>query len=166
MKRGVNNGSNNGNYKHGLKHTKEYSLWLNMKQRCYNKNYYKYENWGGRGIKVYSKWVNDSESFIQYIKTLENYGDYSLDRIDNDGNYEPGNLRWCSGKTQNSNKRKPNNNTSGYTGICYHKKTNKYVSRISNIFIGRYKTKEDAVIARNDYIIQNGLSEYKIQNIL
>ena len=82
-----------------------YQLWLGIKQRCFNPNVLNYHNYGGRGITMYEPWVNNFPLFEEYI--LANLGKkskgYSIDRIEVDGNYEPGNLRWASRPIQNQN---------------------------------------------------------------
>lgn len=90
---------------HGISHTKIYSEWQHMRRRCLpnaecKKNYY------DRDIKVCEEWQNDFEAFYDYVSKLEHYGEkeYSLDRINNDKNYEPGNVRWASCKEQSRNK--------------------------------------------------------------
>jgi hypothetical protein len=85
-----------------------YSSWCNIKNRCFNKSFVRYKDWGGRGITMYSEWINDYPKFKEWI--LSNIGErpskkYSIDRINNDGNYEPNNLRWADAKTQNKNRR-------------------------------------------------------------
>jgi hypothetical protein len=86
-----------------------YSRWVSAKQRCTNPNAKCYGNYGGRGIAMSALWLNDFGSFERWIN--ENLGPcpegYSLDRIDNDGNYEPGNLRWASRIEQRNNARDP-----------------------------------------------------------
>lgn len=86
---------------------KIYRTWADIKQRCCNLNNPGYKNYGGRGITMHEPWVHDFQAFYDYVSTLEHYGesDYSLDRIENDGNYEPGNLRWATQSEQNRNKR-------------------------------------------------------------
>ena len=110
-----------------------YSTWRGMKQRCYYKKMNGYKNWGGRGIKVCDEWKDDFIAFASYIE--KNLGDkppkHSFDRIDNDGDYEPGNVRWASYKEQNNNLRKPpiyNTKTpkSGYKWVSAHQ-TGKWV---------------------------------------
>lgn len=85
-----------------------YTRWRNIKQRTGNPNAPNYPHYGGRGIKMYPGWFNDFIAFKTWLD--ENLGPcpegFSLDRIDNDGNYEPNNLRWASAKQQNSNQRK------------------------------------------------------------
>lgn len=92
---------------HGMCNTKIYNLWRNIKTRCYRKNNWKYKYYGGKGVKVYEPWIHDFMVFYSYISLLPNYKEnkkLTLDRIDNDGNYEPGNLRWVTMKIQNENR--------------------------------------------------------------
>jgi len=92
---------------HGLSGTKVHILWKNIKTRCYYKDSWKYKYYGGKGIKVYEPWINDFMVFHSYITSLPGYSDsnkLTLDRIDNDGNYEPGNLRWVTMREQNKNR--------------------------------------------------------------
>ena len=78
-----------------------------MVSRCTNPNHIAYSDYGGRGISVHPKWRYDQYSFIRYM--LNTLGDrpagFSLDRIDNDKGYIPGNLRWADRVTQNTNQR-------------------------------------------------------------
>lgn len=90
------------NTKHGLRFTKAWRAWQAMKNRCYNKNIRQYKNYGGRGIQVCDEWKNDFMSFYNYIGDAP--VDKTLDRIDNDGDYEPGNVKWSSAKEQCNNK--------------------------------------------------------------
>lgn len=83
-----------------------YSTYCGMKQRCYDVNFFKYNNYGGRGITVCDEWLG-REGFETFLKDM---GDrpkgYTLDRIDNDKGYSPKNCKWSSLKEQANNKRK------------------------------------------------------------
>lgn len=85
------------------------SIWSGMKRRCLTPTTRTYPSYGGRGITVYGPWVESYDAFAAWI--VENLGErpspeHSLDRIDVDGDYEPGNLRWADRKTQRNNQRK------------------------------------------------------------
>lgn len=154
----------------GISKTLLYKIWMGKRHICYNPKNKGYKNYGARGIRMYDEWVNNPIPFIEYVKSLENYlkEGYSLDRIDNDGNYEPGNLRWTSQHFQLCNRRKQKS-SSGYTGIIRCKIRNYDYWRASIYYYGKlkylgyHKTKEDALKSRNSFIENNNLMEYKIQ---
>ena len=90
--------------KHGKRYSRLYTIWLNMKQRCTNPKTKQYPNYGGRGIQVCSEWMDSFESFYNWA-TSNGYSDkLQIDRINNDGNYEPLNCRWATRKEQCANK--------------------------------------------------------------
>ena len=100
---------------HGLTGTREHRLVMSIIDRCYNINCKDYNRYGGRGIKVFNEWYNDVGKFCDYIKNnmtetqieFKNRTgeDPTLDRVDVNGNYEPGNLRWSTLHEQSQNMR-------------------------------------------------------------
>lgn len=88
---------------HGQTGTQLHSVWVQMKQRCLNPNDDKYAAYGGRGITVCDAWRDSFEAFCRDMG--ERPPGHSLDRINNDGNYEPGNVRWAPSSVQSRNRR-------------------------------------------------------------
>jgi len=116
---------------HGLRESPEYETWCGMKKRCYNKNEHQYNDYGGRGIRVCDEWLHDFLAFYEYIGKRPD-GDYSIDKINNDGNYEPGNVRWATRHQQIINQRLRKTNTSGYRGVYWYARLNKWVAKIGH----------------------------------
>lgn len=85
------------------KKSKIYSIWDSMRQRCNNENNCNYENYGLRGIKVCEEWNKSFEAFLKDMG-IPSEG-FSIDRINNDGNYEPSNCRWATRSQQRRNRR-------------------------------------------------------------
>ena len=97
----------NGSVYHGhskLGKDSIYQIWQSMKQRCYNPNTARYSSYGGRGIKICDRWLNSFLNFLEDMGPRPN-PDYSIDRIDVNGDYEPDNCRWATVKIQNENRR-------------------------------------------------------------
>jgi hypothetical protein len=94
------------NYRHGcasrVHESPTYAVWKHMIQRCTNPNVLKWKYWGGRGITVCERW----RDFCNFLADMgERPAGLTLDRINNDGNYEPGNCRWTTYAEQNRNQR-------------------------------------------------------------
>jgi hypothetical protein len=92
------------NFKHGLSSHPLFDVHYDMLRRCYNSSCKSYKNYGARGINVCDEWRDDVNSFIQWGEKDYKPG-LQIDRIDNDGNYEPENCRWVSNKENSNNKR-------------------------------------------------------------
>ena len=91
--------------KHGGWGTPEYKAWGAMIARCGRQKHREYPNYGGRGISVHAEWRNDFAAFLAYIGPRPSL-EHSLDRFpNNDGNYEPGNVRWATPLEQAQNRR-------------------------------------------------------------
>jgi hypothetical protein len=102
--------TNPGNKTHGFskkngKRSKLYRVWANMKDRCFNTNSCNYSNYGARSISMDNDWVNSYETFHNWAMITGYMEGLSIDRIDNDGNYEPYNCKWSTIKEQSMNRR-------------------------------------------------------------
>ncbi len=88
----------------GSSPTPEYRAWVGMIQRCTNPNRDNYARYGGRGIRVCVQWLESFDEFFRCVGPRPS-SRHTIDRIDNDGNYEPGNVRWATNEEQHRNKR-------------------------------------------------------------
>lgn len=93
------------NKTHGMRWTRLYNTWTQIKQRCTNKNNERYEDYGGRGIKVCDKWMNSFDAFREWSLKNGYKDNLSIDRIDVNGDYEPDNCKWSTDVDQQRNKR-------------------------------------------------------------
>jgi len=95
------------NVKHRMANTREYNRWSGIKQRCFYQKHNRYKWYGGRGVTMHAPWVHDFACY--WADVLAEIGPcpegMSIDRINNDGNYEPGNIRWASSRQQRLNRK-------------------------------------------------------------
>ena len=155
---------------HGLTSHIFYQTWYNMIKRCNNPKLAIYKHYGARGITVCEEWL-DVRNFITWTEsTHPNREGYTLDRIDNDKGYSPENCTWSDKTTQCINQRVRKDNKSGVVGVRYYGRGGVWTAYISinnaRKHIGQFDSKEEAVLARDNYIIENSLphklsTEYK-----
>ena len=151
--------------KHGGCEDRLYSIWKGMKQRCYNTNNPYYKNYGGRGITIFSDWVDNYAMFRSWA--FENgYSEggevLTIDRINNDLGYTPINCRWITRFVQMQNTRLLiKTNTSGYRGVSFKKDRQKWKAYISinhkQKHLGYFDNKDTAALAYNTFVLDNNL---------
>lgn len=125
----------------------EYHAWESMVQRCTNPKHPNYADYGGRGVRVCEEWRNSSAAFLAYVGKRPS-SRHSLDRVNNDGNYEPGNVRWVTWSTQVRNRRISRN-----PRRCIEARSGSFRVQIwsqsQRVQVGTYATLEDAMRARD-----------------
>lgn len=153
--------TNRRNFKHGDAGTRFYQIWNNMINRCNNANNSNYGYYGGRGIKVIKRWEDylnfkaDMYERYQEMAKLHGESEVTIDRINNNGNYEPSNTRWATKSEQSLNKRRRKDNTSGYTGVSLDRTDKRWRATIAidgkQKNIGSYADIDKAVRVRRAY---------------
>lgn len=147
--------------KHASIDTKLYSIWDKMKGRCCNANNPHFEYYGGRGITVCEEWhsyinfENDMRESFELHLAEHGEVNTTIDRIDVNSGYSKGNCRWATRLQQVINRRTPKSNTSGYVGVSYISRLEKWKAQCTvngkTIHLGVYAKKEDAIQARKKF---------------
>jgi hypothetical protein len=104
-------------FKHGMTKLPEMRIWIKMKRRCFAPDEHGYENYGARGIGVCEAWKHDFKKFFDDVGPRPT-AKHTLERIDNNGHYEPGNVRWATRKEQQRNRRTNHLITFGGQTLC------------------------------------------------
>lgn len=147
---------------HGEHDSRLYKIFYNMKNRCNLESMINYKDYGGRGITVCQEWQDSFEAFRDWAMANGYEEHLTIDRKDNDGNYEPDNCRWVTQTVQSRNTRKLHkDNTLGYRGIRISKNKKRFCARINvdkkEVYLGTFDTKREAGIAYDSYITENNL---------
>lgn len=131
---------------HGMKDSDEYGIWVGMKRRCYKEYEMGFSNYGGRGITVCDRWRHSFKAFFEDMGPRPSK-DHSIDRIDGNGNYEPGNCRWSTRKEQNRNRRDNRNYTFQGKTMCLADWAAEFKMRKGTLFdrLARGMTLEEAL---------------------
>lgn len=132
----------------------EYDIWCNMKARCNKPGHISYQRYGARGIRVCAAWEKSFSAFYEHVGQRPS-PKHSLDRINNDSNYEPGNVRWSTKQEQGANTRKRRDNTSGFRGVALNYKKWSACVRSDNIdyYVGSFDTAEEAAWMRDQWAL-------------
>lgn len=135
-----------GYLKHGMAKSRIWNIWTGMRDRCSRPNNKNYQRYGGRGICVCPEWDSDFQNFYDWSMENGYSDDLTIDRIDNDGNYEPSNCRWVTRKEQTRNrsitKTIPLARIAEIDGITYQAAYDKYVRcNVSNLRGARNRKK-------------------------
>lgn len=160
---------------HGMTGTPIYKTWREMHTRCYNKNRKSYIDYGGRDINICERWLK-FENF--YADMGEKPKGMSIDRKNNDGNYEPSNCRWATKQQQINNRRSSDKwnfknsplstNISGIRGVSWCKRDNKWMASIcinkKQKNLGRFDTKEQAANAYQSAALARKKHEIDIES--
>lgn len=144
---------------HGASKSPEYVVWINMRKRCLDPSDRKYADYGGRGIRVYDEWIGSFSAFLLHVGKRPSPS-HSIDRINNDGNYEPGNVRWSTVYEQALNQRLRRTNKSGAVGVRFDQRRGKWIAEArrvgKTVFCREFNSYDEAVTERCKALVAGG----------
>ena len=130
-----------------------YNTWAQIKDRCFNTSSEDYVNYGGRGITMCDRWRSSFETFVEDMG--DRPMDTSIDRVDNQGSYEPSNCRWATREEQSRNRRVYKTSKTGYSGIRKTEAgTYQVRTRNDRLVLGCFETLEEAITAQKEKLKQ------------
>lgn len=141
-----------------------------MKARCTNPTAQGYFKYGGRGITVCQEWLDSFEAFRDWAYANGYREGLTLDREKNELGYSPSNCRWVDNTTQSRNRRSATGSSSQYSGVYRCTTRQVWVAQITvnkkKKTLGLHQTELSAAIARDQYIVDNGLKDFRMNNVL
>jgi len=151
---------------HGATKHKLFSVWNGIIARTTNENEKSFKDYGARGIKMCDEWINSPQAFFAWCYENGYEKGLQIDRINNDGNYEPLNCRFVIKNINARNTRiLKSTNTSGYRGVSWHKRDKVWAAGIGlngkRKYIGSFATPLEAAIAYDRFVIENNLEHTK-----
>jgi len=145
------------NETHGMRRSRIYGVWCDIKKRCFNPNSTNYENYGGRGIGMCEEWKNSFTAFYEDMGQPPT-PEHSIERKDVNGNYEPSNCIWETRLIQAANKRRYKNNSTGFIGVSRNSNSSWQASisrKGKQYYLGSFNTAKEAATWRDAYVIAN-----------
>lgn len=144
-----------------------YRVWAAMKNRCSNPQH---RNYGARGITVCDEWRDSYLTFRDWAHSHGYQQGLSLDRVKNELGYSPSNCRWATPTTQSRNRRPAHGSSSQYIGVYRCATRQVWVAQITinkkKKTLGLHASELEAAIARDQFIVTNGLKDFQLNNVL